>query len=121
MAPARGVIGDSVSFLRNFPMGLWKDMSENQYRELFKPLGIEAREIRHVLRYAGQPKRVYFNRNRHTGIYFSAHTDDEAWYPVGLWNRIDTCQVKKADYGRLNVVPRLGMETRAFRALISHW
>ena len=59
-------------------------MSENQYRELFKTLGIEAREIGHVLRYAGRPKRVYFNRNRRIGIYFSAHSDDEAWYPVGL-------------------------------------
>ena len=96
-------------------------MSENQYRELFKTLGIEAKEIGHVLRYAGQPKRVYFNRNRHAGIYFSAHSDDEAWYPVRLWNRIDTYRVKKADYGRLNVVPRLGMETRAFQDLVSNW
>ena len=70
-------------------------MSENQYRELFKTLGIEAREIGHVLRYAGKPRRVYFNRNRHIGIYFSAHSDDEAWYPVSLWNRIDTYRVKK--------------------------
>ena len=25
------------------------------------------------------PRRVYFNRNKDVGIYFSAHGDDEAW------------------------------------------
>ena len=96
-------------------------MTESQYRELFRDLGIEAREIRHVLRYAGQPRRVYFNRNRHLGIYFSAHSDDEAWYPGSLWEKIDSHLVQKADHGRLNVVPSSRMETRAFSNLVSNW
>ena len=28
-------------------------MTEDQYRELFETMGIEARELRHVLRYGG--------------------------------------------------------------------
>ena len=96
-------------------------MTENQYRELFRTLGIEARQLGHVLRYADQPKRVYFNRNRNVGIYFSAHADDEAWYPGNLWVKIESHRVQKVDHGRLNVVPRSGMETSAFRNLVSHW
>ena len=96
-------------------------MTEDQYREIFKALGIEARNLRNVLRYAGLPRRVYFNRNRNVDIYFSAHRDDEAWYPGNLWERIDSHLVQKADHGRLNVVPRSGMATRAFRNLVSNW
>ena len=82
-------------------------MTEGQYRELFKDLEIECRGLRKVLRYAGLPRRVYFNRGRYVGIYFSAHADDEAWYPSSLWEKIDPYRVQKADHGRLNVVPSL--------------
>ena len=96
-------------------------MTEDQYRELFETIGIEARELRHVLRYGGLPRGVYFNRNRDVGIYFSAHGDDEAWYPSNLWEKIDPYRVQEADHRRLNVVPRLGMETRAFGNLVWNW
>ena len=96
-------------------------MTEDQYRGLFSAIGIEARELRHVLRYGGLPRRVYFNRNRDVGIYFSAHAGDEAWYPSNLWEKIDSYWIQKADNGRLNVVPRLGMETRAFQDLVLNW
>ena len=96
-------------------------MTEDQYRGLFSAIGIEARELRHVLRYGGLPRRVYFNRNRDVGIYFSAHADDEAWYPSNLWEKIDPYWVQKADHGRLNVVPRPGMATRAFQDLVLNW
>lgn len=96
-------------------------VTENQYRELFKTVGIEAREMRHVLRYGDLPRRVYFNRNRDVGIYFPAHVDDKAWYPGKLWENIDPYRVQKADRYRLNVVPRPGMETSAFRNLVLHW
>ena len=69
------------------------DKTENQYRELFETLGIEARQLGRVLRYAGQPRRVYFNRNRNVGIHFSAHADDEAWYPSNLWENIGRYQI----------------------------
>ena len=52
-------------------------MTEDQYRKLFETVGIEARGLRHVLRFEGLPRRVYFNRNKEVGIYFSAHGDDE--------------------------------------------
>lgn len=97
------------------------DMTENQYRELLKALGIEARRLGHVLRYAGQPRRLYFNQNRNVGIYFSAHADDEAWYPSNLWEKIGRYQVKGTDHGRLNVIPRSGMATSAFRNLVENW
>ena len=71
-------------------------MTEDQYREMFETMGIEARELRHVLRYGGLPRRVYFNRNKDIGIYFSAHGDDEAWYPSNLWEKIDPYRVQKA-------------------------
>ena len=96
-------------------------MTEGQYRELFKDLGIEYRGLGKVLRYADLPRRVYFNRNRILGFYFSAHSDDEAWYPVTLWERIDPYLLQKADHRRLNVVPRSGMETGAFSNLVSNW
>ena len=47
-------------------------MTEDQYREMFETIGVEARELRHVLRYGGLPRRVYFNRNKDVGICFSA-------------------------------------------------
>lgn len=98
-------------------------MTEDQYRELFRDLGIEARELRKVLRYKGLPKRVYFNRSRNkdVGIYFSAHANDEAWYPSNLWGKIDSHRIQMADHRRLNVVPRSGMEIESFRNLVSHW
>lgn len=96
-------------------------MTEEQYRELFGTIGIEAGELRHVLRYGGLPRRVYFNRNGNVGIYFSAHEDDESWYPSNLWEKIDPDRVQKKDRRRLNVVPRLGMATRAFRNLVLNW
>ena len=96
-------------------------MTEDRYRELFDSLGIEARELGHVLRYRGLTWRVYFNRNRHVGIYFSAHPDDEAWYPGNLWDRIDSHLLQRKDHGRVNVVPRPGLEAPAFRRLRSHW
>ena len=71
-------------------------MTEDQYRELFETMGIEAGELRHVLRYGGLPRRVHFNRNKDVGIYFSAHGDDEAWYPSSLWEKIDPYLVQKA-------------------------
>lgn len=96
-------------------------MTEAQYRELFESLGIEERGLGYVLRYAGQPRRVYFNRNRNVGVYFSAHADDEAWYPSHMWERIDDRLIKVKDHGRLNVVPRPVMETSAFRNLKANW
>ena len=96
-------------------------MNEDQYRELFEAVGIEARELRHVLRYRGLPKRVYFNRNKNVGIYFSAHADDESWYPTTLWARIYPYQVQRVDRRRLNVVPRDGMATAAFQNLVLAW
>ena len=96
-------------------------ITEGQYRELFETLGIEARELRHVLRYRGWPRRVYFNRNKDVGIYFSAHGDDEAWYPSNLWEKINPYRVQKADHKRLNVVPGPGMATGAFRNLVLNW
>ena len=96
-------------------------MTEGQYRELFRTLGIEARQLGHVLRYAGHPRRVYFNRNRNVGIYFSAHAHDAAWYPGNLWVKIDPYRVQKADHGRLNVVPRFGMAAAAFGNLVENW
>ena len=96
-------------------------MTEGHYRELFETLGIEARKLGHVLRYGGLPRRVYFNRNRYLGIYFSAHSEDEAWHPSNLWEKIHSHRVQKADYGRLNVVPGPGMATAAFRNLVSNW
>ena len=96
-------------------------MTEQQYYDLFGTLGIEARGIRYVLRYGGRPKRVYFNRYRDVGIYFSAHRDDEAWYPIDLWERIDSYRVQRIDHDRLNVVPKPGLETAAFRNLVSCW
>ena len=97
------------------------DMTKDQYRELFRSLGIEDRGLGHVLRYGGLPKRVYFNRNRDVGIYFSAHGDDGAWYPRSLWEVIDPSRVQKVDHRRLNVVARSGMETGAFRNLVLNW
>ncbi len=97
-------------------------MIENQYRELFKTLGIEERGLYHVLRYGGVARRVYFDRNREVGIYFSAHSDDEAWYPSNLWDKIDPDLIpRKADQDRLNVVPKPGMEVDAFRNLVLRW
>ena len=96
-------------------------MTEDQYRELFGTMGIEVRELRHVPRYGGLPRRVYFNRNRDVGIYFSAHGDDGAWYPSNLWEKIDPYRVQKVDNRRLNVVPRPGMATGAFRNLVLNW
>ena len=103
------------------PMSTEWDVTEDQYRRLFEGLGIECRGLGKVLRYAGLPRRVYFNRNRHLGIYFSAHADDEAWYPSSLWERIESHRVQKADHGRLNVVPRSGMAIAGFRNLVSNW
>ena len=96
-------------------------MTEKQYRELFETIGIEARELRHVLRFGGLPRRVYFNRNKYVGIYFSAHVDDEAWYPSNLWEKIGPCRIQKADHSRLNVVPRPRMAAGAFRNLVLNW
>ena len=96
-------------------------MEESQYRELFSTLGIEVGNIGKVLRYRGIPKRVYFNRTRVVGIYFSAHMDDEAWYPSNLWDKIDPYLLKKADQDRLNVVPKPSMEASAFGSLASNW
>ena len=96
-------------------------MTEDQYRVLFAALGIEARELRRVLRYGGLPRRVYFNRNKDVGIYFSAHGDDEAWYPNHLWEKIAPYRVQKVDHRRLNVFPWPGMEAEAFRNLVLHW
>ena len=96
-------------------------MTEQQYYGLFGTLGIEARGLRYVLRYRGLPRRVYFNRYRDVGIYFSAHSDDEAWYPIDLWERIDSYRVQRIDHDRLNVVPKPGQETAAFRNLVSRW
>ena len=96
-------------------------MTEEEYRELFGTLGIEARKLRHVLRNGGVPRRVYFNRNKDVGIYFSAHGDDETWYPSNLWGKIHPNRVQKVDHRRLNVVPKPGMEAVAFRNLVSHW
>ena len=96
-------------------------MTEDQYRELFKSFGIEARNLRHVLRNGDLPKRVYFNRNTDVGIYFSARTQDEAWYPANLWETIDPHRVQKADLDRLNVVPWTMKETSEFRNLVSNW
>ena len=98
-----------------------RHLTEDQYRELFETIGIEARELRHVLRYRGPPRRVYFNRNRYVGIYFSADCDDEAWYPSNLWEKLDSYRIQKADHGRLNVAPRPGMATGAFRNLVRNW
>ena len=96
-------------------------MTEDLYRELFDALGIEARELGRVLRYRGLTWRVYFNRNRHVGIYFSAHPDDEAWYPTDLWVRVDSHLLQRKDHGRVNIVPRPGLDATAFRRLRSHW
>ena len=96
-------------------------MAEDQYRELFGLIGIEARQLRNVLRYGGLPRRVYFNRNRYVGIYFSAHGDDEAWYPSNLWEKVNSYQIQKVDRLRLNVVPRHGMATKAFLNLVVNW
>ena len=96
-------------------------MTEDQYRKLFRDLLIEARALGKVLRYRGLPKRVHFNRGRQVGICFSAHVDDEGWYLSNLWERIAAHRVQKIDRGRLNVVPRRGMEASAFQDLVSHW
>ncbi len=108
-------------------MSCWRDadadaaMNVSEYQEMFENMGIEDRELRHVLRYGGLPRRVYFNRNKDVGIYFSAHGDDEAWYPSNLWEKIAPYRVQKADHKRLNVVPRPGMATGAFRNLVLNW
>ena len=104
-----------------YPVPPEEDVTEDQYRELFGTIGIEAGELRHVLRYGGLPRRVYFNRNRDVGIYFSAHGDDEVWYPSNLWEKVNPYRVQKVDHRRLNVVPRHGMATRAFRNLVLNW
>ena len=96
-------------------------MTEAEYRSLFSELDIAAREIGHTLRWKREPKRCYFNRNRVVGIYFSAHPDDDALYPVRLWERIGSWQVKRKDRGRLNVRPLPGKELAAFRALAQEW
>ena len=96
-------------------------MTEAQYRELSETIGIEARERSHVLRYGGLPRRVYSNRSRDVGNYFSAHGDDEAWYPSNLWEEIDSYRVQMADHGRLDVVPGPGRAPGAFRNLGFIW
>ena len=96
-------------------------MEESQYRELFSTLEIEVGNLGRVLRYRGVPKRVYFNRTRAVGIYFSAHADDEAWYPSNLWDKINPYLLQKSDQDRLNVIPKPSMEASAFRSLVSNW
>ena len=96
-------------------------MKESEYRSLFNELRIEARKIGHTLRWKGEPKRCYFNSNRTVGIYFSGHPDDEALYPDHLWERLETWQTKRTDWGRANVRPLPQKELAAFRALTQEW
>ena len=96
-------------------------MNEEQYREIFRELGIEAREIGHTLRWKGLSGSCYFNRNRKVGIYFTTQMRHEARYPFRLWERINPNRVKATDRNLLNVVPRPGVELAAFRQLTRHW
>ena len=100
-------------------------MNEEQYRALFEELGIESDgRTGYVLQLHGRSMRLYFNNlKRSIGVHFIAHLDDEHLYPVRLWDRIAPNLVKLRDRpecGMLPLVPRPGLERRAFEDLLSH-
>ena len=95
-------------------------MTEEQYRALFQAVGIEGVRIGYVLRYRGQSMRLYFNHKQSIGVNFIAHLSDEHLYPDRLWDRITPGLVKSKDrpeQGMLPIVPRPGLERRAFQEL----
>ena len=97
------------------------NMTEEQYRGLFKALGIEARDLNHVLRVNQESIRLYFNRTERIGVHFIAYLADVQHYPTHLWDRVDPRCVKSKDRpesGRFPVVPRPGVESRAFEGLL---
>ena len=96
-------------------------MTVEQYRALFQTLEIEGVHIGHVLRYRGQSMRLYFNHKQSIGVNFIGHLSDEYLYPDRLWERIDPGLVKSKDrpeQGMLPIVPRPGLERRAFKELM---
>ena len=96
-------------------------MTVEQYRALFQDLGIEGVHIGHVLRYRGQSMRLYFNHKQSIGVNFIAHLSDKHLYPNQLWGRINPGLVKRKDrpeQGMLPIVPRPGLERKAFEELI---
>ena len=100
-------------------------MEGNQYTEIFRSLGIQARPVgsSYPMRYGGQSIHLYFISNLDIGVYFSARLADEHLYPRSLWCHIDPLLVKKKDrpesqWRRLPVRPREGREAEAFRRLL---
>ena len=96
-------------------------MTEEQYRGLFRILGIQFWLVNHgrVLRYGGQSIRMYWNRNDRVGIYFAAYEADQVAFASRFWERIDSSLVKPRD--RFNIVPRPVMEAAAFRDRLNHF
>ena len=97
---------------------------EDQYMELFRALGIQARPAgsSQVMSYGGQSIQLYFVRNPDVGIYFSARLSDQHLYPSSLWHHLSPSSVNMKDRpssGRFPVRPRAGQEVEAFSRLLN--
>ena len=98
-------------------------MTEEDWRELFREVGIEAGRIGLVLRWNGRSMRLYFNlRMPNVGVYFASRVSDEDRYPLQLWERIDPRLLQAKDQpeqGVMGIRPLLGKESEAFRKLLA--
>ena len=97
---------------------------EDQYMELFRALGIQARPAgsSQVMSYGGQSIQLYFVRNPDVGIYFSARLSDQHLYPSSLWHHLSPSSVNMKDRpssGHFPVRPRAGQEVEAFSRLLN--
>ena len=98
-------------------------MDAESYIRILAELGFDVRDPGpnngRLLRHPRLRSRLYFNRNRTIGVYFTSISDPLRDFPARLWEEIPAHQIKRTDHGLTNVVPRTGMEHAAFQALLA--
>lgn len=98
-------------------------MDAEAYLRLFDDLSFDTRNLSPnngwLLRHPRLSARLYFNRNREIGVYFTGYPGDSDKFPPDLWTRVPAERIKKSDHNLFNAIPMAGMERRAFSALLS--
>jgi len=93
-------------------------MNVAAYEALFRMLGFSSFDSHKKLRHRDLPISIYFNRDRAGQVSFAVYAKDIDWFKPTMWDVIPARQKKDEDPKLRTVVPKSGIEGRAFRDLL---